>query len=207
MPSKFTAKHKHVKFRRTLLFAKGWKHPTVDVGILEEDVDKRHPVSGVRLGEIAIKNEFGSEQIPERSFIRAVMYSEKKYFNDLMRRQLAKVVAGKRTKIQALATVGLQMQVRVKTRIRDIWHPPNAEETIEKKGFNNPLIHTRLLHDSIKFKVHKDWAEDADVKKPKGWLMGSAQRTAARKATEKIQKERLAHKKHVRDAPKFENPF
>jgi hypothetical protein len=39
-------------------------------------------------------------------------------------------------------------------KIIDKWAlPPNAPDTIRKKGFNNPLIETRKMRDSVKAKV------------------------------------------------------
>ena len=53
----------------------------------------------------------------------------------------------------ALKGVGLRMGEELQVEMIELQDPPNAQSTITRKGFNNPLIDSRNLLRSIEFEV------------------------------------------------------
>jgi hypothetical protein len=43
----------------------------------------------------------------------------------------------------------------IKTYISELEHPPNAPSTIEKKGFDNPLIDSEQMKEAVMYKKAK----------------------------------------------------
>ena len=93
----------------------------------------RYP-DGQRVVDIAAQNEFGDtfQRIPPRPFLS---YSA---------REISSFVDFSRDDARD-ACVGIVQQA-----IEDWDAPPNAQLTILLKGFDNPLIHTRHMKDSVK---------------------------------------------------------
>ena len=100
---------------------------------------------GTSIVEVATYNEFGTRNIPERSFLRST-YEENKdeWISDLMQRyQSNKKMDG----------LGMRMKRDVQKKITELSAPPNSEATIRKKKSSNPLIDTGLMRQSINYKV------------------------------------------------------
>ncbi len=96
-------------------------------------------------------HEFGSptRNIPQRSFLRSTLQSNKRHYKELFKNLAKAIVQGKMTKFQALGTVGLKVQSDVQQRITDIKDPPL------KYREGNPLIDTGHLRQSITYKVEE----------------------------------------------------
>ena len=94
--------------------------------------DARYP-DGERVVDVAGQNEFGDsfQRIPPRPFLS---YSA---------REISSFVDFSRDDARD-ACVGIVQQA-----IEDWDAPPNAQLTILLKGFDNPLIHTRMMKDSV----------------------------------------------------------
>ncbi|WP_212376950.1 hypothetical protein [Acetobacter persici] len=54
---------------------------------------------------------------------------------------------------QALTAVGHSMQADITDTIRQTHTPPNAPSTVRHKGFDNPLVETGTLQNSVSFQV------------------------------------------------------
>jgi len=92
-------------------------------------------------------------RIPPRPFFKSAMI---KYKTDIEKMQvllLSQVAAGNLNTEKALALLGEFVSSKIKQRIRDIKTPKNAPSTVKYKGFDNPLIHTGQLRNSIDHKV------------------------------------------------------
>ena len=109
---------------------------------------------------IATWNEFGTETIPERSFMRSTMRAEQDKYTDAMAKGMERVLSGKMSVEQVLGLVGLQVVSDVQKTITDLDDPPNADATIERKGSSNPLIDTGRMRQSISFDVVNVKPED-----------------------------------------------
>ncbi len=140
-------------YRQIIEDIKGLAGLEVAAGLLtSEKGDTHHPYSKVLLSEYASVNEFGSEdgKVPERSFLRKTFEEKWKLWFEIVFTGIG--IKG-RNPAEALTRVGEFMSRDIKTTIEDMREPRNSKFTIRVKGFDNPLIWTHLLYDSIDFRV------------------------------------------------------
>ncbi len=125
------------------------KHP-VSVGVHKSA--GKHDGSDLTVAEVGAYNEFGTERIPERSFMRSAM-RENKIENLLMiARIIKKISSGQGGNYrQAMGKVGMKVQNDIQRKIVDLKTPPNAQSTIDRKKSSNPLIDTGQLVNSIRW--------------------------------------------------------
>lgn len=131
------------------------KVQTVVIGI-QEGTD--NPESDVSVAQYGFWNEYGTKnkRIPERSFMRSTFDEKSGQLLSQMNMQYGNVLAGRKTIRQALSFVGMVHETDIKTKIRDLKIPPNAEYTIKKKKSDNPLIDTGTMRNSIRYVIrHK----------------------------------------------------
>ena len=88
----------------------------------------------------ALYNEFGTEKIPERPFIR-------RGFDNI-----EKIVKNANTPSE----VGNQMVKNMKKAILRSEYPRNAPSTIKKKGFDFPLVEYGDMYNSLTYRVGKN---------------------------------------------------
>lgn len=100
-----------------------------------------------------IYNEFGTNNIPERSFIRAGYDTEKKNIINDAEKLTKKVVAMEMKPQTAANLLGDAAKGRIQEFAIDLRDPPNAQSTIDKKGSTNPLVDTGQMIGSIDYKV------------------------------------------------------
>lgn len=132
----------------------GFGDPKLSVGILEgQGGEEAKGSSGATLLEIAIDNEFGTDRIPARSFVRAWFDESKAEIKAQLRNVMIGIIKGKLTKEQALERVGLWAAGQMQARIARGIAPPNAEATVRQKGSSTPLIATGQLRGAISYKV------------------------------------------------------
>lgn len=132
--------------------AKG-KRAQITVGV--HDTEGAATSGGATIADIAAFNEFGTERIPARSFIRAwadESIAENKRILSAIARN---VVTGKATAEQGLDQAGLRFVGEIQNRISNGVQPPNAPSTIARKGSSTPLIDTGQLRSSIRHRVVK----------------------------------------------------
>jgi hypothetical protein len=68
-------------------------------------------------------------------------------------KSLDRILSGKSTFLTEYTLIGKQFSEELRKSIF-VWSiPPNAPLTVELKGFNNPLIETGLMMDSVKYKI------------------------------------------------------
>lgn len=91
--------------------------------------------------------------IPMRSFIRATVDQNTEKYQSQARQLIDDIVAGKTTKFQALATMGLVIESDIKGNIRRGLSPGLRPETIRRKGSDKPLIDRGILWNSIRYVV------------------------------------------------------
>lgn len=124
----------------------GIKH--IDVGFF---ASARYP-DGTPIAAVAAWNEFGTEIIPERPFIRIANAQNELNLIAIIRNQvdpLTMVIT--RTVGNSL---GQNQMDAVKKSMVDLRDPPNAESTlVRKKGKTNPLIDTGRMNRSVTYKV------------------------------------------------------
>ena len=98
-------------------------------------------------------NEFGTDSIPERSFIRAGYDSEKSKIDKDIEKLITKVIIREMTAAVALDLIGSTAVGRIQEFAIDLRDPPNAQSTIDAKGSSNPLVDTGQMIGSIDYKI------------------------------------------------------
>ncbi len=124
---------------------------SITVGIHENDGAGAH--GDTTIADVGAFHEFGTDDIPERSFVRG-WYDEEKSENDKLIKQAAtRVATGKSEPQQALDQAGAVMAGNMRARIRGGINPPLDDSTVDKKGPSTPLIDTGQLIQSITWKA------------------------------------------------------
>lgn len=112
--------------------------------------DEKYP-DGKRIGRIATINEYGvpeHNQLP-RPFMRYTVLKNKSKWVDILREVLPENLDVDRS----LNILGEIVREDVSDMITAFADPPNRPSTIARKGFNDPLIETGLMRDSVAWKV------------------------------------------------------
>jgi hypothetical protein len=118
----------------------------VSVGV--PDVER---ADGTSMVDVAVGNEFGTENAPARSFMRSTFEEQKENLTTLNRMLTKLVSLGKITQNEAAETVGEFMRDRIQEKIIELDFPPNAPSTVARKGFDDPLRDTDQLLNAITF--------------------------------------------------------
>jgi butyrate kinase len=112
-----------------------------------------YDASGEDVVTIAFANEFGYQNIPERSFLRAGFDSNQSRINQICESLLDRVLQGDITVAAMYEAIGAEITGMIQDYMTNLRDPPNAPATIEQKGSSNPLIDTGQLRSSITWKV------------------------------------------------------
>lgn len=118
----------------------------VAVGILEGTNS-----DGTSIAEYATYNEFGTETIPSRPFMRTAFDENVATIANDMDAQGAKVVTGQATTRQALTIIGQKQADRIKNTITGRnFLPMNSPRTIAaKKGSTKTLVDTGAMVNAV----------------------------------------------------------
>lgn len=112
------------------------------------------------VAEVALWNEYGTKNTPERSFIRGAIDENASKINEWRDEVVYKVLQGEITVKKALETIGFRIQVLIQNKIKSNVPPPNAPSTAahkKREGVGQTtLIETGLLLRSISYEVHVD---------------------------------------------------
>jgi len=102
-----------------------------------------------------------AKNIPTRPAIRVGFMAPIKSgsYNELFVDSMQRIAEGKSTFKQEYTRIGTKARVDLKKAVADWDTPPNAPYTVAEKGFNNPLIDSGLLYESIDFKIDKKGAD------------------------------------------------
>ena len=95
---------------------------------------------GTSVINVGLWNEFGTVNIPERSFLRTGIQKNLPKYAKINRKNLKAVLQGSLTTEKSLNRLGAIAAGDVKENITAIRKPPNKPATIRKKGSANPLI-------------------------------------------------------------------
>jgi hypothetical protein len=134
-----------------------FERPRIEVGILEEDGAAPHGGGGdpVTIIEVAVWNEFGTENIPARSFIREWFDTHESELRVALKALMISVVRGQRTKEQILELLGQMAVGQIQERISEGIPPENAPATVARKGSSTPLVNTGVLRSSVSYRVEE----------------------------------------------------
>lgn len=134
-----------------------------DVGFL--DGGNVYPDSGLNVPTVAYIQEYGvtSSKRKKKWFIppRPFMSYSKTIFEPQFSKILAKeLVKNKYDSKKAIDVASESLKQIIQKSIIDWSTPPNAPYTVAKKGFNDPLIHTGKMFDSVEYEVKSGLGND-----------------------------------------------
>lgn len=128
------------------------KKTKIKVGFIEEKIEDYK--DGPSVAQVAYWNEFGTEHIPARPFFaRGFVQAQKNIPKNFER--LIRTVAKGGNEDMELEKMGIAAQKTLQKSLMDMKSPPNSPKTIAKKGSANPLVHTRLMHNSISYVIKR----------------------------------------------------
>lgn len=134
----------------------------VRVGVLADAPKKTGTRTGKRgrqiqqaatLAEVAAAHEFGTDKIPQRSFIRATVDLKAAVIAAEQEKLAAQVAEGKITPEVAMERLGAAVQGMVQTRIAEGIGPALKPATVARKGSDKPLVDTGQLRSSVTYQV------------------------------------------------------
>lgn len=108
--------------------------------------------NGVSVIDVAIFNEYGTDKIPARPFIRQCFQLHSKEAFERLEKVVGFIGQGGDVDV-ALGNIGQWYEQRMKRVLTTYPWEKNSVATIRKKGSSKPLIDTRQLRDSIRYKV------------------------------------------------------
>jgi hypothetical protein len=114
---------------------------------------------GVQVIQVGTWNEFGTERIPSRSFIRA-WFDEYLGQNKAIAKRLAMVAVRTGKSGTLLDKLGVLFVGQIQRRIAAGIDPANAASTIKRKGSSTPLIDTGQLRSSITYRTENGLGND-----------------------------------------------
>ena len=105
--------------------------------------------------QFGTRNSDGTERIPERPFMSTAFDEIRRDLEKELEWALEDIIDGKATPYKAIDRAGKYLAKNIKKKIVEWKIPRNADSTIAKKGFDDPLIETRRMLNSVKFKKFK----------------------------------------------------
>lgn len=112
--------------------------------------------SGQTVADIARYHEFGTDTIPERSFIRSTADKKKKEIEDLKREVARGVARGKFPMSKGIGMIGEEIVAKMQKTITDKIPPPLKAATERRKKSSTPLVDTGQLRQSITWEPNLD---------------------------------------------------
>lgn len=118
---------------------------TVESGILDTDS---------AIAEYALYNEFGTRDIPSRSFLRSTFDENLNDYENFLINAVANLTdARSRSPRTVMVQLGARIRNDIVKKITRLRNPPNAPSTIAQKGFDNPLIDTGAMRNAVRSRV------------------------------------------------------
>lgn len=109
---------------------------------------------GTKVSSVALRNEKGLG-VPARPFMRTTLLSGRVRYKRRLLNGLSSVLTGVSPAKLVLDRLGVMVTRDMRRRIIAWSSPPNAPSTVARKGFNDPLIHTRKMLNSVEYKVKR----------------------------------------------------
>lgn len=126
----------------------------VAVGVLGEAAAAAHKgTEGATVADVATWNHFGTTSIPARPFLSVTMSRHGVAINKLFARIARGVAMEKLTIEQGLALMGEHLSGEVKRTIAEHVPPPNAPETVARKGSSTPLVDKGQLRGAVTYAI------------------------------------------------------
>ncbi len=130
---------------------------SLQVGIVQGKGAEEKTEGGFTLAEVGAAHEFGTKNIPERSFIRRTLEEKRVKIKDTFRRAATAVVKRNISPENALNQLGSYLAGEIQATIKSgpPIPPPLHPSTIARKKSSRPLVDTGRLNQSISWRVKK----------------------------------------------------
>lgn len=151
-------------------YVKDYANQYVKVGFFS-DKSSLYP-DGESVVSVALKNEYGATHqwwqelnggeggyidIPPRPFFHTAWSKNLDKYKNLVKRYLSRSLNGANLDYeQFLNTLGIVAQQDIKSTIVNWGSPPNSPRTVDVKGFNNPLVRTGHMSESVTWEISDD---------------------------------------------------
>lgn len=120
---------------------------TVKVGIMG---NKTYP-DGELVAAVGAANEYGTKTAPARPFFRSTIANNREVLPEMIASLLKR-----HDPETVLRLVGEHMSDELKQAVMTWTDPPNAQSTIDAKGYNAPLrANDRLLRNSFSYEIEQ----------------------------------------------------
>lgn len=103
----------------------------------------------VSVAEVAAHNEYGGGHTPPRPFMRDTIRKNWRKWQKFVQDRLPVILDGKKV----MTELGDIMSDDISQMILRYTTPPNAPSTIKMKGFNDPLVDSGQMADSVRMRV------------------------------------------------------
>lgn len=127
------------------------KNTYVKVGVMEAAGD----YDAISVAEVAAINEYGTENNPERPFMRNAYQRNFDKLRFMVDKKYDDFLMARVSLFDALTAVGMFLQGEIQREIVNLKRPPNSPRTIELKGSSNPLIDSGQLRQSITYEIEE----------------------------------------------------
>lgn len=132
-------------------------------GVIDKTIKKG--TKTVQLADIAIWNEYGTENAPPRPAFREgfeyAIQKNEKLIEAQLKNITKRLIEGRKEDIEKSLTVlltqiGRMAKAKTKEIIEQGTTEPNADSTIARKGFDHPLWETGTLFENVEYEVFKE---------------------------------------------------
>lgn len=111
--------------------------------------------TGADICDVAAFNEFGTENMPSRPFLRDSVYDNEDMITNFLQAQVVEIIRNGKTAEQVLNEIGVFQKSLVQDTIEEGHFEPNALSTIRRKGSDHPLIDTGTMKNSVNYVIKK----------------------------------------------------
>jgi hypothetical protein len=128
---------------------------SIHVGLVGEKAEQPTADGRLSVAEAGVISEYGSSdgKVPRRSFLRDPIHHEEALVIAELAQAAHDIALLRATSEVAYDKVGRRMALVVSAAIVDGVPPANAEATVEKKGFDEPLIDTGAMLEAVGHRV------------------------------------------------------
>ena len=129
---------------------------SLNVGVFSDAINSKEKDTSY-VADYAITNEYGSEHIPARSFMRSTIDEQGDTWTNSLADAFMNVAKNGLNINKQLYKTGAVARNDIIDKIDSNINPPNAPSTIKKKGLlkNKTLIDTGVLRSSIEAKIER----------------------------------------------------
>lgn len=110
---------------------------------------------GASVAQIAAFNEFGTDNMPARPFMRQTKLNNGEKIHKFMQKSIKENVESGSVE-QMLNQVGSKYKGFIQKEIRNGEFEPNAPSTVRKKGSSRPLIDTGRMRQSVVYEIREE---------------------------------------------------